>query len=582
MTTIVSLDAKDPFTAIGPASARPSTPRWLPRVRCTGSPFTGEPVWLITGYDEVRQALRDPRVVKSEETLANIGRGLVAPEVLTAITTHMLNSNAPDHTRLRRLVAAAFTRRRVEQLAPRIQQITDELLDITRTLPSATASPLPGRPAGPVGRAHRAGQPARPLSQAAPGRTARGTDLVARRAHARPGRASHRLGGAMRILLTCCPAYGHVNTMLPLAREARRAGHEVAIATGAELVPEIERRGFDTWLVGPSRAESDASLHATYPDLEAFSPEERMQVQLSGVFVEPAAKRAVELVPRAQEWEPNIVVHEVSELAGALAAARTGARHVVHGLGLMPPAQMWKVLYGSRFARMCWEWQLPELVEGVRYATYLDICPPSLRTGSEPPWPQIQPLRPAAGEPAVGERLPDAIADLPYPQTIHLTLGTIFHEAPGVLETAITGLRELPLNLVVTSGPDTNSGRFGPQPPHVLIEPYIPHSLLLPQCCLIVSHGGAGIMLGALAHGLPQLILPQGADQFMNAVACRSAGAALALTPEEFSAPAVAAAAERLITEPRFRGAAGGIQAEIDAMPHADTVLTALTAEEEP
>ncbi|MDQ4012076.1 MAG: cytochrome P450 [Actinomycetota bacterium] len=117
MTTIVSLDAKDPFTAIGPASARPSTPRWLPRVRCTGSPFTGEPVWLITGYDEVRQALRDPRVVKSEETLANIGRGLVAPEVLTAITTHMLNSNAPDHTRLRRLVAAAFTRRRVEQLA---------------------------------------------------------------------------------------------------------------------------------------------------------------------------------------------------------------------------------------------------------------------------------------------------------------------------------------------------------------------------------------------------------------------------------------------------------------------------------
>lgn len=49
----------------------------------------------------------------------------------------------------------------------------------------------------------------------------------------------------------------------------------------------------------------------------------------------------------------------------------------------------------------------------------------------------------------------------------------MFNEAPGVLETetAIAGLRELPLNLVVTSGPGTDPARFGPQPPHVLIEP---------------------------------------------------------------------------------------------------------------
>src|ERR671916_3252147 len=114
MTTIVSLDAKDPFTATGLgvrhavyaalAAAGPVHQITLP---------TGEPAWLITGYDEVRQALHDPRVVKSEQTLANIGRGLVSPGVLTAMTSHMLNSNAPDHTRLRRLVTGAFTRRRV-------------------------------------------------------------------------------------------------------------------------------------------------------------------------------------------------------------------------------------------------------------------------------------------------------------------------------------------------------------------------------------------------------------------------------------------------------------------------------------
>lgn len=47
-----------------------------------------------------------------------------------------------------------------------------------------------------------------------------------------------------------------------------------------------------------------------------------MRVQIGRVFVEPAAKRAVELVPRAQQWRPDLIVHEVTELA---AAAHTGA-----------------------------------------------------------------------------------------------------------------------------------------------------------------------------------------------------------------------------------------------------------------
>lgn len=90
---------------------------------------TGELAWLITGYTEVRQALHDPRLVKSDLALANSGRDLLPPEVFAAVASHMLNRNPPDHTRLRRLVTTAFTRRRVEQLAPRIQQITDDLLD---------------------------------------------------------------------------------------------------------------------------------------------------------------------------------------------------------------------------------------------------------------------------------------------------------------------------------------------------------------------------------------------------------------------------------------------------------------------
>ena len=130
MTPVDSRSAEDPFTATGAAerhaayaalaAAGPVHKITLP---------TGAPAWLVTGYDEARQALHDPRLVKSEHVLTTVGRGVVSPELLSAVTNHMLNNNPPAHTRLRRLVAAAFTRRRVEELAPRIQQITDELLD---------------------------------------------------------------------------------------------------------------------------------------------------------------------------------------------------------------------------------------------------------------------------------------------------------------------------------------------------------------------------------------------------------------------------------------------------------------------
>jgi cytochrome P450 len=90
---------------------------------------TGHPAWLITGYDEVRHALHDPRLIKNEAAQATLSRDRLSPEVFAAMGSHMLNRNPPDHTRLRRLVTAAFTRRRIEQLAPLIQQITDELLD---------------------------------------------------------------------------------------------------------------------------------------------------------------------------------------------------------------------------------------------------------------------------------------------------------------------------------------------------------------------------------------------------------------------------------------------------------------------
>ncbi|MFD4941380.1 cytochrome P450 [Streptomyces sp. NPDC058239] len=101
-----------------------------------------ERIWLVVGYDEGRAALADQRFGKE-------WRGLVdRPEGNDPIFANMLELDAPHHTRLRKLVTREFTARRVEALRPRVQQITDELLDAMvpaghADLVDALAFPLP-------------------------------------------------------------------------------------------------------------------------------------------------------------------------------------------------------------------------------------------------------------------------------------------------------------------------------------------------------------------------------------------------------------------------------------------------------
>ncbi|MEV8455783.1 cytochrome P450 [Streptomyces sp. NPDC052095] len=98
-------------------------------------------VWLVVGYDEARAALADPRLTKD-------WRGLPGAPEGDSIFLNMLELDPPHHTRLRKLVAREFTARRVESLRPRVQEITDGLLDAMMPagradLVDALAFPLP-------------------------------------------------------------------------------------------------------------------------------------------------------------------------------------------------------------------------------------------------------------------------------------------------------------------------------------------------------------------------------------------------------------------------------------------------------
>ncbi|MFB6440026.1 cytochrome P450 [Streptomyces sp. NPDC056411] len=106
----------------------------------------GEEAWLVVGHEAARSALTDPRLSKNWRAVGQ--QGEVRDE--SALFTSMLDSDPPQHTRLRKLVAREFTARRVEALRPRVQQITDELLDAMLAAPDgradlveALAFPLP-------------------------------------------------------------------------------------------------------------------------------------------------------------------------------------------------------------------------------------------------------------------------------------------------------------------------------------------------------------------------------------------------------------------------------------------------------
>jgi cytochrome P450 PksS len=93
-------------------------------------------VWLVTRYDDVAMVLRDERFAKDRlnaMTPDQLARQPWIPRFFLPLTRNMLDLDEPDHARLRALVQLAFTPRLVEQMRPRIQALTDQLLDAVRS-----------------------------------------------------------------------------------------------------------------------------------------------------------------------------------------------------------------------------------------------------------------------------------------------------------------------------------------------------------------------------------------------------------------------------------------------------------------
>jgi len=125
---------------------------------------------------------------------------------------------------------------------------------------------------------------------------------------------------------------------------------------------------------------------------------------------------------------------------------------------------------------------------------------------------------------------------------------------PSRLQVVLDALKDLPLRVLLTTGP------FSLQtlaiPPNAAVFGYVPHASVLPHAALAINHAGHGSVMAALAHGVPQVCLPAlGADQGIIAGRVEALGAGKAL-PGQVEANELRSAVEQVMADPTYREAA--------------------------
>jgi UDP:flavonoid glycosyltransferase YjiC (YdhE family) len=131
----------------------------------------------------------------------------------------------------------------------------------------------------------------------------------------------------------------------------------------------------------------------------------------------------------------------------------------------------------------------------------------------------------------------------------------------------------LDIEAVATIGSHVDLADVGPVPANVRVERFVPQADVLRRSAVVISHGGAGTVLGAASHGLPQFVLPLFADQWQNGVAVRDACCGVFADPAHRSVEDIDVALRMLLAGGEHRDAATLVAAEIASMPTAADLI---------
>jgi UDP:flavonoid glycosyltransferase YjiC (YdhE family) len=377
----------------------------------------------------------------------------------------------------------------------------------------------------------------------------------------------------MRVLVTSPAGLGHIHPMVPLARALMRHGHHVRWALPEEAANNVAAHALEVIPIAGREPINPQEVVRRFPAVAALAPRDRPQAifgKLFGAMATPPMLAGLE--PVAYDWSPDLVIADAADFAGHIVAAKLGVPSVTKGFGpLLPEVRL--VSVANEVAPLWAQRGLePRPYGGAYDHLYIDIYPPALQVEPGAHVPHRQLMRPVTddrvGDDEVAPPLPEVRLEAPL---VYVTLGTVFND-PTPLRQAVDGVRTLPVRVLATVGPNADPAVLDEQPAHVRVERYVSQAVVLPLCHAVVSHGGSGTVLSALSLGLPQVCLPQGADQFLNAEAVAASGAGIYLAPDAADASAIADAVTAVLDDESYRLAAQRVAASIEAMPSPDDV----------
>jgi UDP:flavonoid glycosyltransferase YjiC (YdhE family) len=376
----------------------------------------------------------------------------------------------------------------------------------------------------------------------------------------------------MRVLVVSTPGPGHVNPLRPLVQALIAGGDRVALAAAAGAASLAKEMGATFYPCGNEEGAWFDRLRARTRGNpgDGLAPERINHYFLPRLFGEIATDDMIDdVVSCGREFVPDVVLFETYAFAGPLVADILGVPAVNHLLGPLPEHGVMELVNDA--VSPLWRFFGGEVpgYGGIYRDLTIEICPPSFEPLQVPSGQSLT-LRPAP--------LPEETPNVGARQRVYVTLGTSFNANFHIFQAVLEGLAEEPVEVVVTVGTDQDPAGLRPIPGNARVERFIPQAAVLPTCSAVVHHGGAGTMFGTMAHGLPQVVIPQGADNFINAEMVERAGVAEVLHPGEVRAERVRDAVRQILREPSYALAGRKVADEIAAMATPDEVANDLRA----
>ncbi|NEA39849.1 glycosyltransferase [Streptomyces sp. SID11385] len=371
----------------------------------------------------------------------------------------------------------------------------------------------------------------------------------------------------MRVLFSSTPQHGHLLPELPLARAFRDRGDEVAFLTSAGFASLFADEGFTHLPVGP---EIDVLLAEAARLAGVSDPTQPSPAAAAELFASARINTTGdEAVAAARAFGPDLVVVEGTDYVGPLVAAVLDVPYAKLALGPAIPVE-----FTSVFDDVA-ELRYKERGLTVPAPTWnLDPCPALLQApGWEPP-PGHLPIRAEAHRGAGAPKAATFVPTGDRPRVL-VSFGTHFTE-PAVLRPLVAAL-SAHADLVVAVGLTATAADYEDVSGGVEIVGFTPLADLLGGIDLVVTHGGAGTTMGTLSRGVPLVVVPQGADQFVQAGAVAASRTGVAVMPP--AAPeAVAEAVREALGNPEYRDNARRAAGQVAAAPSPGEIAERLAA----